>query len=46
MDSIENSGVTQIPKLHPGTDVTLLQSDYARVMVLTSPTPIYFYGIL
>lgn len=46
LDSIENLGVTKIPKPHPGIDVTLLQSDYARMMVLTSPTPTYFYGIL
>lgn len=47
MDSIENVGVTQFPKPHPGNDVTLLQSDSARMMmVLISPIPIYFYGIL
>lgn len=47
MDSIENLGVTQFSKPHPGIDVTLLQSDYARMMmVLISPTPIHFYGIL
>lgn len=47
MDCIENLGVTQFPKPHPVIDVTLLHSDYARMMmVLISPTPIYFYDIL
>lgn len=36
LDSIENLGVTKIPKPHPGIDVTLLQSDYARMMPQTS----------
>lgn len=33
LDNIENLGVTEMPNTHPGIDVSLLQSDYARMTV-------------